>query len=233
MNTKEMISQGSSFSALAGQAWNALKGKWLTVIGAMLFALLIHFAVMFIPILGNLSGWLLFPLTAGVMLFVLRVVRNEPPFEISLLFQPFNQYWHYVWANLRMAIFIFLWMLLLIIPGIIAGLRYSMTVYVMLDNPQYSVKEAMAESSAIMYGHKWQYFGYSLLLGLICFAGSLFTLGFGLIWLIPWMSAFNAAFYESVRRRAPEFAADEGVEMIPALDDSELKSELNSEPSHE
>ena len=204
MAKQEIVSQGSYFSDLAKQAWNSLKGKWLITIGAFLLVSGIQFSAGFIPILGKIAGLLLFPLSAGIFFFTLKLVRREDPLEINLIFEPLKLYWHYVWGYLRVCIFVFLWTLLLIIPGIIAGLRFSMTFYVMLDHPEYSAKEAMTESSAIMYGHKWQFFGYSLLLGLIFMAGSLCTLGIGLFWLIPWGGTFNAAFYESIRRRPAE-----------------------------
>jgi uncharacterized membrane protein len=76
-----------------------------------------------------------------------------------------------------------------------------MTIYIMLDKPEYTAKEAMTESIQIMYGHKLQFFGYSLLFGLIAFSGTILTLGIGLIWLIPWSASFMASFYDSIRIR--------------------------------
>ena len=199
MNSNEILSPGCSFSDLAGQAWNALKGKWGVTIGTFLIAALIQSAAGFIPVAGNFTGILLFPLSAGLLLFTLQLVRRKDPPETALIFEPFKQYWHYVWGNLRVAVFVFLWTLLLIVPGIVAAIRFSMTFYIMLDHPDYSVKDAMTESSRIMYGHKWQYFGYSLLMGLIFLGGAVCTLGIGLLWLIPWGGTFIAAFYEAVR----------------------------------
>ena len=219
MSEQMMVAQGSCFAALAKNSWNALKGKWGITIGSLFIAVCIQTAAQYIPVVGPFSGWFLFPLTAGCSLFMLRVVRNEQPLEVGIIFNPFNQYWRYVWANLRMGIFIFLWMLLLIIPGIIAGIRYSMTVYIMLDNPAYTVKEAMTESSAVMYGHKWQFFGYSLLFCLIIFFGIICTLGIGLFWLIPWSASFMASFYDSVRRPAAT-APDEPAQISPPDDEA-------------
>lgn len=216
MSEQVVIAQGSCFSELAKSSWNALKGKWGITIGSLFIAVCIQAAAQYIPVLGWFSGWLLFPLTAGCMLFMLRVIRNEQPLEVGIIFNPFSQYLRYVWANIRMGIFIFLWTLLLIIPGIIAGIRYSMTVYIMLDDPQCSAKDAMTESSAIMYGHKWQFFGYSLLFSLIFFLGALCTLGIGLFWLIPWSASFMASFYDSVRRPATVISDDPAQD--PATD---------------
>lgn len=216
MTEKMIVAPGSCFSELAGISWKALKGKWLITIGVFLCGIFIQAVAGYIPVLGIFSGLLLFPLNVGTMLFMLRVVRNEQPLDIGTIFQPFSQYLRYIWADIRMGFFIFLWTLLLIIPGIIAGIRYSMTIYIMLDDPQCSVKDAMAESSDIMYGHKWQFFGYSILFSLIFFFGVLCTLGIGLFWLIPWATGFMAAFYDSVRRPVIVISAD--PEQIPPAD---------------
>ena len=200
MSSCEIVSPGSCFSDLAKQSWNALKGNWLISIGAFFILLAIQYVTNYIPF----SGLLLSPLQVGILLFMLHVVRKDCGPDIAQLFEPFNQYWRYVWGYLRVVIFVFLWALLLIIPGIIAGYRYAMTFYIMLDNPQCTAKEAMTESCEIMFGHKLQLFGYGLLIGLIFLVVTVCTLGIGLIWLIPWAGAFNAAFYDSVRRRPAE-----------------------------
>ena len=101
----------------------------------------------------------------------------------------------------------------LTIPPVIAGLRYGMTIYIMIDRPEYSAKDAMDESAAIMYGRKGQYFGYGLLIGLIAIPVTVFTLGIGLFWFIPWAGVFTALFYESILGHetipeVPEIAGD-------------------------
>ena len=197
---KEIISAGSTFSELCKTAWNSLKGKRLLALGVILILTAIQTAVSYIPYIGSFSSWLLAPLTAGTGLFYLNLVRNKEV-NIGQIFDPFDQYFRFVWANIRIFIFVLLWGLLLIIPGIIASYRYSMTILIMLDHPEYSVKEAMAESSAIMYGHKLQMFGFGVLIGLIVISGILLTLGIGAFWLLPWTGTFIAAFYDSIRRK--------------------------------
>ncbi|MBE6394422.1 MAG: DUF975 family protein [Lentisphaerae bacterium] len=204
---KEIISPGSSFSELSKLSWNSLKGKRWFALGISLFSVVIYYSAQNIPKIGWLTGYLLAPLTAGTALFWLKIIRNEQ-LGWNVIFTPFNQYLRFVWANLRVLIFTILWGLLLIIPGIIAGYRYSMTFFVMLDNPECSVKEAMTESSQIMYGHKMQLFGYGILLGLITLGATVITLGVALFWLLPWLGTFYAAFYDSIRRQ-PEIIAEE------------------------
>lgn len=59
-------------------------------------------------------------------------------------------------------VFIFLWSLLLIIPGIVASYRYRMAPYVLLDNPDCGVMEALRVSKELMRGHKAELFVFDL-----------------------------------------------------------------------
>ena len=55
-------------------------------------------------------------------------------------------------------IFTFLWSLLFIIPGIIKAYAYSMTTYILADNPNMKAMDALRESERMMQGHKWELF---------------------------------------------------------------------------
>ena len=105
-----------------------------------------------------------------------------------------------VWLRLRMNIFIFLWSLLLIIPGIIKSYSYSMAGFIMSENPEMSAKEAMEVSMGMMKGNKWRLFCLQLSFigwGILC----IFTIGIGFLWLSPYMNAATAAFYDEVSRQ--------------------------------
>jgi len=94
-------------------------------------------------------------------------------------------------------IFVFLWSLLLLIPGIIKGLAYSQTFYLLKDHPEYTVLEAITESRKRMVGYKWKYFLLHLSFigwGILC----LISLGIGLLWLVPYYNATMAAFYNEI-----------------------------------
>lgn len=104
-----------------------------------------------------------------------------------------------IWLRLRMSIFIFLWTLLLIIPGIIKSYAYSMSLFIMSENPEMSAKEAMEVSMNMMQGNKWRLFCLELSFigwSILC----LITLGIGFLWLNPYMNAAMAAFYDEVSR---------------------------------
>ena len=101
--------------------------------------------------------------------------------------------------RIRMAIFLFLWSLLLIIPGIIKSYAYSMSGFLLTENPEMRPKEAMEISQKMMKGNKWRLFCLQ-----ISFIGwyllSLLTCGIGLLWLDPYYNAAITAFYDEISR---------------------------------
>ena len=211
---KKLFSDDLSFGSLAGHAWRSLSGNWGISIGANLLVGLIYaLASSALGYGGGFARVLLFPLEVGSMLFFLSVVRGEKP-TIEMLFKPFTDYGRCLWGCLRIFFFVFLWSLLFIVPGIIASLRYSMTFFIMLDHPEYSVKQAMEESSEITRGYKWRIFGYELLWGLIALAVVIPTIGIGALWLVQWIDAFYASLYESLRRE-PETVTP--LRVVPQL----------------
>lgn len=103
-----------------------------------------------------------------------------------------------VLGYLLMYIKIILWSLLLIIPGIIKGFAYSMVPYILLDRPELSYSEVIAESERMMKGHKFDLF--YLYLSFIGWAVlSVLSLGIGFLWLEPYVNTAVAAFYNDIK----------------------------------
>jgi uncharacterized membrane protein len=97
-----------------------------------------------------------------------------------------------------MVLFIVLWLLLLIIPGIIAAISYSMTFYILADDKSIKPMEAIDKSKKMMDGYKWKYFFLCLRFfgwALLC----ILTLGIGFLWLIPYINVSIAKFYDDVK----------------------------------
>ncbi|QNQ80416.1 DUF975 family protein [Lactobacillus sp. PV034] len=95
-------------------------------------------------------------------------------------------------------IFVFLWSLLLIVPGIIKGYAYSMAPYIVKDltdtGKEVEPTEAINLSREIMKGHKWQLFCLDLsFIG--WFVLSIITLGIGFLWLRPYFGVTRANYY--------------------------------------
>ena len=114
--------------------------------------------------------------------------------EVSVIFSRFDIFLKAMGLNLFMALFIWLWSLLFIVPGIIAAYRYRLAPYLMAENPNLGIREAVNMSKELMAGHKWRLFclnlsfiGWGILSALTC--------GIGNLWLNPYIYAANAAFY--------------------------------------
>ena len=92
-------------------------------------------------------------------------------------------------------LFTLLWLLCFIVPGIIKAFAYAIAPYILADNPTMSAFDALDESQTMMEGRKWNLFklGFSFIGWLLL---SILTFGILLIWIIPYMQAAYAAFYQ-------------------------------------
>jgi uncharacterized membrane protein len=106
------------------------------------------------------------------------------------------------------SIFIFLWTLLLIVPGIIASYRYAMATYILAEHPEMGIMEAIEASKQMMDGNKWALFcldfsfiGWALL--------SACTLGIGDLFLNPYTRMATAHFYLNLSRGSAGSGADD------------------------
>ncbi|TCI73324.1 DUF975 family protein [Exiguobacterium sp. SH0S7] len=148
--------------------------------------------------LSLLLTLLIAPLTVGWSWLVLSVSRGDKP-AVSKLFEPFQTgYLKHVLAPFFVGLFITLWSLLFLIPGIIKSFSYSLTNYILRDQPELSALEAITESRRMMDGHKMD--AFKLVLSFIgwFFVGVL-TLGIGFLYVYPYFSTTYAAFYDSLR----------------------------------
>lgn len=104
-----------------------------------------------------------------------------------------------------------LWTLLLIVPGIIKSLEYSMIPYILAENPKMSRKRAFELSKAMMDGQKWDAFVLDLsFIGWFILGG--ITLGVvDVMYTNPYVNTTWAELYKVNRRRALEkgFATSE------------------------
>jgi len=138
-------------------------------------------------------------LSVGFAFAFLLLLRNGDDRLTSNMFEvSFRQYWHKVWGMFLMYLFIALWTLLFILPGIVKAFSYALTPYILEENPDLSANEAIDHSRAMMKGHKFDLF-YLYLSFIGWFLLSFLTLGIGFIWLIPYMNTAQAAFYEDVK----------------------------------
>jgi uncharacterized membrane protein len=98
-----------------------------------------------------------------------------------------------------MILYILLWSLLFIIPGIIVAISYSMVFFILVDDPNIKITEALKKSKKMMFGYKWKYFclGFRFI-GWILLAA--LTFGVGFLWLLPYMQVSYAKFYDDIKK---------------------------------
>ena len=185
---------------LMSQAREALSGKWGLAIGTFLVYFLIVAGIQIIPILGAIASLIIEgPMVVGLAIFSLALSRNQDA-GLSQIFEGFNKFGTSLGAYLLMILFIFLWMLLLIIPGIIAAISYSQTFYIIAEDDSIGAMDAITISKKMMDGYKGKYFCLGLrFLGwaLLC----ILTLGIGFLWLMPYMQVSFAKFYDDIKNR--------------------------------
>lgn len=141
------------------------------------------------------------PVALGFTIFALNVSRNNTP-DFSDLFKGFNQYGRNVLAYLIMMLIIILGFVLLIVPGIIAALGLSMTLFIIADDPDISATDAIQKSWKMMMGYKWKYLRLSLRF-IPWILLSIILLFVGFLFVAPWIQVTAAGFYEEIKETTP------------------------------
>jgi len=154
-----------------------------------------------IRFIGYGSQFLQFVITAPLMVgffgFFLTIARRSEA-SLSNLFQGFNIFWKALLTYFLMILFILLWTLLLIIPGIMAGYSYSMTFFILADDPSVSPLDALQRSKEMMKGRRGKLFFLQLrFIGWFLLA--LLTCGISSFWVAPYYQTALAHFYDDVR----------------------------------
>ena len=190
---------------IRAKARGALGGKifenaWLMGVVAVLVYLALSYVVGIVSTILIIftSILVLCPLAIGLNFYFLKRAREDNP-EISDMFVGFkNGYGENVLLGFMMGLFVFLWALLFIIPGIIKGFAYSMAYYIKLDHPEYGWKECLKESERMMKGKKLKLFGLALsfigwaIVGVLC-------LGVGSLWVYTYEYTSIAVFYNELK----------------------------------
>lgn len=193
-----MKTENASLMLLARES---LRGKWGQAIGTYLVYSLIMGSFGAWPKEGGLIGLLIAgPMMLGAAIYSLAISRSEEA-RLEMIFDGFRDFGNALGAYLLMLLYIILWLLLLIVPGIIAALSYSMTFYIFADDKSLKPGDLLRASKKMMDGYKEKLFYLwlrFLLLALLC----ILTLGIGFLWLIPYVHVTMAKFYEDIKSGA-------------------------------
>jgi len=147
------------------------------------------------------------PLLYGQSLIFLKLSRGSNAISLEDLIAGFrHEFTDTVLLGLLTMLFTALWSLLLVIPGILKYYSWTLVYYVKIDHPEYDWRRCMAESAALMRGHRFEKFlldvsfiGWGIL-GALCF-------GVGTLWVTAYTWAAEAEFYAYVKtsQPSPEF----------------------------
>lgn len=182
-------------SELRAEARVALTDKWVMGAVTTLVFGAVSGAASYIPVVGSILVAL--PMMYGYSIVMLSVMRGGE-MNIGGLFDGFNDFGRVVGTKLLQAIYTFLWMLLLVIPGIIKSYSYAMTDFILKDEPLLANNAAIEKSMAMMDGNKMKLFLLDLSFigwAILC----LFTFGIGFLFLQPYVQSAHAAFYEDLK----------------------------------
>lgn len=205
----------------------SLRGNWAPAVLASL-ALLFLAVLLSVPtelfLYANLGPALFFGLQAGSLLISTFLVvplgvgyavaclmlyeTNDDRLSENMFKTAFSRYWHKVGGMFLMSLKVWLWSLLLVIPGIIMAHAYAMTPYILEEHPEIGAWEASRVSQKMMRGHKFRLFRLNLSFigwALLCVP----TLGVGFLWLVPYMQMSQAAFYSDLKAQQGDAAITE------------------------
>ena len=134
--------------------------------------------------------------TVGFLIVLLNTARGTGA-AFGNLMDGFGFWWKIILLHVVQGIFITLWSLLLVVPGVIAAYRYSMADYILIDDPTKSPLQCLKESKRMMDGHKGELFMLDLsfigwfLLGLVPMVGYAVR-----VWSVPYVNMARTLFYE-------------------------------------
>ena len=147
------------------------------------------------------SVFLAGPLAYGIYFIFVKIARVGAAVEIGDLFKGFNsEYMSNFLTGLLTGVYTFLWSLLFVIPAIVKYYSYAMAMYLRIDHPEYTAKQAIDESRRLMEGHKGDLFILDLSFIGWYFVGSL-CMGVGTLWVVPYHQMARTLFFESIKNQ--------------------------------
>lgn len=187
---------------LRDRAWKTLEGRYWSVLLLAVVVIVIYSIAS--SVTAGVLGLLALPLLYAVDVAYLQTSRDKQVPSIESLFYVYrDNFLKSFLVVFLMFLFISLWMILLIIPGIIMTYAYAMAVYVANDHPELSAVDAIKKSKELMRGHKWDLFvldlsfiGWILLCCLTC--------GIGFFFLVPYIEMAHVEFYRELTEQVED-----------------------------
>ena len=187
-------------SAILGEDFSLDNEESVAGVVALLIVFFVVFIVVFVVVMAIvmvLQAFIFNPLDVGSKRFFFKNL-NENANVKEIAFAYDNHYMNVVKTLFFRDLYITLWTLLFIIPGIVKSYEYRMMPYLLAENPAMPKEQAFAISKQMMDGQKWDAFVLDL-----SFLGwqilSIFTMGIlSIFYVTPYINMTNAALYESL-----------------------------------
>lgn len=163
------------------------------------FAVVMAVASLFILAIAlAVDAFIANPLELGCKRFFRRNL-DEPAAMSNIAFAFDSSYKNICKTMFLRDIYIVLWSLLFVIPGIIKSYEYKMIPYLLSENPEMTTEQAFAESKKLMTGNKWKAFVLDLSFILWDIASAATCGLLGLFWVAPYKASTQAALYEAIK----------------------------------
>ena len=195
MDASRGIPPGATDAELKLRALSGPDGNFWTFAGAWLvLSLVVNAAGSATCGIGSLV--LAAPAAFGLVNLSLRAADHRR-LDFADGFSGFNDFGRSLAWWCLVTLYVSLWSLLLVVPGIVKSFSYAMSPFLLVDHPEMGAAESIDESRRLMDGNKWRLFVLCLSFlgwGLLC----ILTLGILSFWLVPYMHTTLGAFYRSV-----------------------------------
>ncbi|MDD4187464.1 MAG: DUF975 family protein [Bacilli bacterium] len=143
--------------------------------------------------LSFIFNLLLYPISLGLISYILKFIRKKE-FNKKEIFKFYTKFILSAGLYVLIYIFVSLWTLLLVIPGIIAAISYAMAPYLMVDGNDDPLN-CITESKKIMNGYKWDYLKF-----MFSFFWWYLIIIFAFWYVIPYIMVSEALYYEELKK---------------------------------
>lgn len=203
---------------LKERAKSQIKGNIMTLFLIYVVYIAIYMVISLVPIVGGVAAGLIISpaFELGLIMIYIGMICGKKP-QVGDVFNGFYDMWSAFKVYFFIGLFSGLWALLFVIPGVIKAYSYSMAPYILAENKGMGALEAIKKSQEMTNGHKMDLFVLDLsfigwhLLGCV-------TFGIAYIWVLPYISATMANYYNEMKG-TENFVDAEIVEETPPTEE--------------
>ena len=140
------------------------------------------------------------PLAVGAIQYIMKTKKGETVEVMDVFKKKYKLFVPILVMTIVMGVLVGIGFALLVIPGIILALRYSMAQLIAAEaEDELDGIGALKRSAKLMDGHKWDYFVFCLsFIGWYLLCG--ITFGIACIWVFPYITVAEIDYYEELKK---------------------------------